>query len=324
MAKILLGCLVGSEIPIKAVTAVRAILDFIYQAQYSTHDDDTLSYMLKSLETWEANKDIFVTLGTHTSLNIPKFHSLLHYVSSTQLFGATDNYNTETFERLHIGFAKKGWRASKKREEFPQMTRWLSRQENIQGFQRELSWVLEQQRLTSSNLKAATGPTSGVQASDPSPRILLPKHPAYPSKPILAIKEQHNIPLFSEHLRQFLAMCKPGARNADVKASETQLLPFDHLDVYYSFKFSREHVDEAGDLKDMVKASPLKKRFDTVVVWTGDEAETVSFAGTRIGRVKVLFCFPTQVKLAGGYATDSPQHWPKHMLAYVEWYMQLT
>ena len=49
MAKILLGCLVGS-IPIQAAQAITALLDFIYIAQYSTHDTITLGYLANALE----------------------------------------------------------------------------------------------------------------------------------------------------------------------------------------------------------------------------------------------------------------------------------
>lgn len=96
-----------------------------------------------ALKTWHENKDVFIQTGVRDDLNIPKFHSLQHYVEAIRFLGTTDNYNTEMFERFHIDFAKKGYRASNKRDEVPQMTQWLSRQENISSFDRELSWVLE-------------------------------------------------------------------------------------------------------------------------------------------------------------------------------------
>ncbi|KAJ3719986.1 hypothetical protein C8R42DRAFT_554976, partial [Lentinula raphanica] len=261
MGKILLGCLVGSDMPRDALTAVRAILDFIYLAQYSTHDEDTLSYMSDALDLWHAKKSSFIDVGVHDDLNIPKFHALQHYVEMIRFFGCTDNYNTEMFERLHIDFAKKGWRASNKREEFPQMTKWLSRQENVQTFNKELSWILEQQRL-----------------------------------------------------RHF-------QKQTDSTTVSTSQLPFDYLDVYYSFKFSPETLDDDYSIKDVVKATPLKGgRFDTVVVLTGDSAETTSFSGTRIGRVKVIFRLPAQLTLIGTHKIPSPSWWPASVLAYVEWY----
>ncbi|KAJ3753363.1 hypothetical protein EV360DRAFT_87873 [Lentinula raphanica] len=301
--------------PRDALTAVRAILDFIYLTQYSTHDEDTLSYMSDALDLSHTKKSSFIDIGVHDDLNIPKFHALQHYVEMIRLFGCTDNYNTEMFERLHIDYAKKGWRASNKREEFPQMTHWLARQENVQTFNKELSWITEQQRLRHLQKNSLS-----VSAASPG-TLLLPKEPTAPSKVISAIELGHRIPTFSLNLKRYLAMLTPGSSRAEVERSLLKQLPFNHLDVYYSFKFSPETLDDEGSLKDVVKATPLKGgRFDTVVVLTGDSAETTSFSGTRIGRVKVIFQLPSQLTLLGTHKTPSPSWWPSSALAYVEWY----
>ena len=123
MAKVLLGCLVGC-MPLKGIAAVTALLDFIYIAQYSTHDSITLGYLQDALDRFHQSRDYFITTLVREDFNIPKFHSLLHYIESIENFGTTDNYNTEMFERLHIDFAKEGWRASNQHDEFPQMIRW--------------------------------------------------------------------------------------------------------------------------------------------------------------------------------------------------------
>ncbi|KAE9396686.1 hypothetical protein BT96DRAFT_824284, partial [Gymnopus androsaceus JB14] len=120
MGWILLGCLVGAEnMPPHAITAVCAILDFIYLAQYTIHDKNTLSYMDVALKTWHKYKDSFIQTGVHSNLNIPKFHSLQHYIQAIRFLGTTDNYNTEMFEHLHIDFSKKGWQVSNKQDKFP-------------------------------------------------------------------------------------------------------------------------------------------------------------------------------------------------------------
>jgi len=41
MARILLGCLIGKA-PSEVILCYRAILDFVYIAQYASHDDKTL------------------------------------------------------------------------------------------------------------------------------------------------------------------------------------------------------------------------------------------------------------------------------------------
>ncbi|KAG1894244.1 uncharacterized protein F5891DRAFT_1130999 [Suillus fuscotomentosus] len=121
MVCILLGCLVG-KVPRQVILAYRSLLDFIYLAQYPTHDDQTLSYLQDALDMFHKHKGVLIELGVRDHFNIPKIHSLTHYINSIRLFGAMDNYNTEAFERLHIDFAKDAWRATNKREECPQMT----------------------------------------------------------------------------------------------------------------------------------------------------------------------------------------------------------
>ncbi|KAH9910186.1 uncharacterized protein B0H18DRAFT_896397, partial [Fomitopsis serialis] len=130
IARILLGCLVG-RIPRAAMLTFRSLLDFIYLSQYPTHDESTLGYMEDALKMFHDNKHILEELGVREHLNIPKVHSLLHYVDSIRRLGTTDNFNTEMFEWLHIDCAKKAWRASNHRNARPQMIKWLDRREKV-------------------------------------------------------------------------------------------------------------------------------------------------------------------------------------------------
>ncbi|THU92520.1 hypothetical protein K435DRAFT_906193 [Dendrothele bispora CBS 962.96] len=120
IGKILLACL-GLDTHPNAVKACKALLDFIYLALYGSHDEETLMYMEEALNDWYKSRDYFLEAGIQDDLNIPKFHSLLHYVDSIQKFGTIDNYNTELFEHLHIDFVKQRWRASNKCNHFAQM-----------------------------------------------------------------------------------------------------------------------------------------------------------------------------------------------------------
>ncbi|KAG1898415.1 uncharacterized protein F5891DRAFT_955444 [Suillus fuscotomentosus] len=97
---------------LQVILCYRALLDFIYMAQYPTHDDSTLQYLTNALDEFHANKDILVDLEIRNHFNIPKFHSMLHYDECIHNFGTTYNYNTEMFEQFHIDYAKEAWRAS--------------------------------------------------------------------------------------------------------------------------------------------------------------------------------------------------------------------
>ncbi|KJA18014.1 hypothetical protein HYPSUDRAFT_122964, partial [Hypholoma sublateritium FD-334 SS-4] len=281
MAKILLGCLVGS-IPPDASQAIAALLDFIYIAQYPTHDTTTLGYLSDARDRFHNNRDYFITVGVRDHFNIPKFHSLLHYIDSIKEFGTTDNYNTEMFERLHIDFAKNGWRATNQRDEFPQMVKWLSRQEKISSFENRL------------NYRAITTDSPPLQ----KPLRSIPKYPNFPNRRLDLIEEKHNAPNFSHYLKGFLNKLSP--HPIPLRQLEDTSLPFTKVDIYNTFRFNPVsiHEDEEQDV-DAVKAMPKSR--------------------TRIGRVRVIFTLPKVMDTRLG-PQELPEYWPKTPLAYVEWY----
>ncbi|PPR07087.1 hypothetical protein CVT26_005304, partial [Gymnopilus dilepis] len=330
MAKILLGCLVGLMAH-QGLKAVKALLDFIYLAQYTAHSKETLDYMKDALNEFHRNKQYFIDVQCREHLNLPKLHSLLHYVDSIELFGTTDNYNTEMFERLHIDFTKHGWRATNQRDEFPQMIRWLSRQEKITYFNTTLDLKLQakkEQPLHQSSLTSGT--TQSAQKATTIPLVSVPhrplkavaKYPHYPRCAISLIQQRHDAPDFSFHLKKYLSTFQDTRfTNRSLVASS---LPFAHLDVYKMFRFRPEALQDGEEEKDTVKAVPRSKkfphgRFDTVVVLVTDEAESHGLTGTRVGRVKVIFSLPEKIP-APGQPISAPPSWPKKPLAYVEWY----
>lgn len=275
MAKILLGCLIGA-IPKKGLLAVKSILDFIYLAQYTTHDSDTLKYMEDALMTWEENRSFFLETSIRNDFNIPKFHSLLHYVDSIRLFGATDNYNTEMFERLHIDFAKHGWRASNRRDEFPQMISWLSRQEKIDSFE---SYLSSSEAEDSSNDE----PNQSHQFVFGS--VSHAKFPNYPNKSISNISRSHHAPAFERHLKEYLNTFLTRIHRTSNQRANLFPLPIKCLDVFNQIKFSPLGLQDEDEERDIVKAIPISRqlpsgRFDTVIVLKTDDAESTGLAGT--------------------------------------------
>lgn len=148
ICRVLLGVIVdlplpGGRSPVRVIRAVRSLLDFVYLAQYPSHTETTLGYMLESLASFHSNKVIFVELGIREHFNFPKMHSLTHYVPAVRLFGTADNFNTAYSERLHIDMAKDAYRASNRKDEYPQMTTWLLRREKIHIHSLFIQWRLD-------------------------------------------------------------------------------------------------------------------------------------------------------------------------------------
>ena len=276
MACILLGCLVG-KVPSEIITCYRALLDFIYLAQYSTHDDDTLQYLENSLNLFHEHKNVLVELGIREHLDIPKFHSMLHYAEAIRNFGTTDNYNTEMFECFHIDMAKEGWRASNFKNEVPQMTSWLTRQEKVSLFQ---SYI---QNATTDDDRNAIPPSS-IPAL-PGVGLAISQRPAVRNQSISSIQNTHHAPSFSLHLREYLNSILPQGDSIPRSQLANAQLPFDRLDVWHTCKFSLDVLGNDVDGEegvDAVKAKPGRAgeaRFDTVLVAHQDLAETTGLQG---------------------------------------------
>lgn len=142
MEKVFLSVIAGTADD-DVTICVRAVLDFIHYSHFEYHTESSLKAQEDALRTWHSHKRIFLDLDIRQHFNIPKIHSMLHYTVMTRTHGVPAGFNTEATERLHIDFAKVGYRASSKKGYIKQMCRWLTRQENIFRFGAFLDWALD-------------------------------------------------------------------------------------------------------------------------------------------------------------------------------------
>ena len=157
MERVFIGLLSGAAEDNVLVIA-RSLLDFIYYAQFQQHTDKTLVAMEDSLRAFHAHKDVLIELSIRDHFNVPKIHSLVHYISSIRALGSADGYNTEYPECLHIDYAKDAYRASNKRDYVEQMALWLQRQEVIDRKSVYLAW---RQHRKAANMGAIDGNLGG-------------------------------------------------------------------------------------------------------------------------------------------------------------------
>ncbi|KAF5354527.1 hypothetical protein D9757_014017 [Collybiopsis confluens] len=311
------------------------LLHFIQLAQYPSHDQDTLGYMKDELDNWHKYRSYFIHHGPRDHFNIPKFHSLLHYADSIRWLGTTDNYNTEAFERYHIDAAKQGWEASNKRDHFPQMTRWLSRQEKVCSYDFYLSWVgsdvisddanlarsLNEEEVDSRDQELEMVKTSQMGSATKS--IFLSKYPQEPRKKLTHILASHSSPSFISDLKLYLNALLPDGQQEKRASALQSALPFTTVDVWHHFKFTPiKLLDEVE--RETVKASPITRknqipRFDTVLVLESPSAESTAVQGCRAARVRVIFRLPNEV-YRYGFPVSAPQNWPTGPLIYVTWF----
>ncbi|EJD46431.1 hypothetical protein AURDEDRAFT_23611, partial [Auricularia subglabra TFB-10046 SS5] len=135
----ILGGIIG-RVPREAVRATRALLDFMYIANFECHSDVTLASLRTALDDFHKNKAVFQKYNPDLDFNFPKMHMLEHYEPDIRWIGTTDNTNTETTERMHIDNAKNAFRASNRKDFIVQMCRWLQRRHAIHLFAVWLAW----------------------------------------------------------------------------------------------------------------------------------------------------------------------------------------
>ena len=278
ICRILLGLVVDMPLlegnrasAIRLVRAVRALLDFVYLAQYPMHSNQTLDALDDALERFHAHKDVFIELGIRVDFNFPKIHGLRHYRRRIEYMGSADNYNTKFTERLHIDMAKEAYRATNKKDEYDQMTLWLERKEKILRFERYIKWYDSGQRA--------------VQDLNPLHRhcethVLMTREPSAKAVTFHRLEVEYGAKDFEERLSQFvIKQNNPAASLAQVENLANDLaLGFAKVPVYHKAKFWETDFPRyrhASDEYDVIHATPAHRdkrgnvvsgRFDTGLV----------------------------------------------------------
>jgi hypothetical protein len=280
MCKILLGVIIGMRTlhgtsAVRVVRAVRSILDFLYIAQFPSQSEETLDLLTSSLSTFHENKVVFEELGIRDGFNIPKFHSMQHYAESIRNFGATDNYNTEYTERLHIDLAKDAYNSTNFKDEFIQMTLWLERKEKVIRHGAFIAWRL-------------SGQPAPLPPIVREPHIRMTRHPTK-TVSFNQLVSNYGAKLFYEALQMTIAQYQsPLASQGHLNYTAPKIaVPFIAVPVFHKIKFWNQDPyrrPDCSDVLDVAHVRPSQKgtrgwtpeRFDTVLVNAEDGINDVS------------------------------------------------
>jgi hypothetical protein len=268
----------GVQSPARLIQVVRAILDFVYLAQYPMHTTETLDLLEDARERFHENKTIFVDLGVREDFNLPKLHSWNHYPMNIKLFGSTDNYNTEYTERLHIDLAKDAYQSTNFKNEFPQMTLWLERKEKILRHEKFIQWQL-----------LGRPPPPLVENLHPGVsyqrKIKMAKHPTRKSVKFTTLETTYGASFFRDALsRYIIQLLDPTLTRAQVEQDANSFeVPFNAVPVFQKIKFTASdpygNDGPTDNIVDSIHVHPsrtaragdeIPARFDTALVNTGN------------------------------------------------------
>ncbi|KAI0087258.1 hypothetical protein BDY19DRAFT_893576, partial [Irpex rosettiformis] len=326
LARVILGVIIDMRLPggqssVRLVKATRALLDFLYLAQYPVHSSDTLVHLHDALQSFHDNKAIFVDLGIRNSWQLPKLHFASHYVALIKSLGTADNFNTEYTERLHIDFAKDAYDATNHRDELPQMTVWLERREKMLQHEKHVLWCEDGCPPLS--------PHQDLLPHPPPSRLIMTKHPSHKAVPLGELARDYHATFIKDALAQFIVRhTNPTLTKAQIETRAAYLdLPFRTLPVYHKARFwlgDAEHHHVMSEETNVALAIPSRTdsqkrsvpaQFDTVLV-NGGSGEYFGVVGYRVARLRVIFSIPSRVRTQL-FPLEMP---PPQYLAYVEWF----
>jgi hypothetical protein len=319
ICRILLGLVVDLPLPdtrlsMQLTCAVRAILDFIYLSQYSIHSTESLDALDSALHQFHEEKEVFIKLGVRKHFdNIPKLHSLAHYRRSIILFGATDNYNTEQSERLHINYTKKAFRATNFKDEIKQMATWLERSEAMQ--QHTAFMQLQEGSLALMHRPPYCSPSTLYP--------LLTIHPSEKSVSFEDLASRYGAMDFQDALADFIVQHNYPDLPPNVarRRADNTLIPFQKVSVFHKIKFV-DRNDSHKTFVDVIHARPEAcnqcgiinpGRFDIGLVKNGSRL--------CVGQIRIVF----QLSMTAASSVFLPSRpAPPAYLAYVEWFSPLS
>ena len=104
------------------VQAMRAFLEFCYIARRDVHDTHSLVALEDALQRFHHHREIFRTSGVRVEgFNLPRQHSLIHYVKLIRAYGAPNGLCSSITESKHIKAVKEPWRRSNRFDALSQM-----------------------------------------------------------------------------------------------------------------------------------------------------------------------------------------------------------
>src|SRR6202790_5774303 len=119
------------------VCAIRALLDFCYIARRDVHDTHTLTALDDALQRFHHHREIFRESGIRMDFNLPRQHSLNHYVKLIRAFGSPNGLCSSITESKHIKAVKEPWRHSSHYKALAQMLLTNSRMDKLAAARQE-------------------------------------------------------------------------------------------------------------------------------------------------------------------------------------------
>ncbi|KAK7461730.1 hypothetical protein VKT23_008159 [Stygiomarasmius scandens] len=329
--KVYLPAIVG-HVPPQMVQAIADFMEFCYLVRRNVIDEDTLQEIDNSVTRFHQNREIFRAVGVWPDgFSLPRQHSMIHYRSLIQDFGAPNGLCSSITESKHIHAVKRPWRRSNKNKPLGQMLLTNQRLDKLAMYRADLeSRGMLSGSMLDDHLEPAptsNGETAGAADVEEGPvddeysqgEVKLAKKPArgVPRhlNELAAFIRQPSLPSL---IRQYLYNSRhpdapDGQRGSDIPLDECPFLDNNHS--IYRYNSARAKFFAPSDLsglggmrQEVIHSTPSwyngPPRYDCVFM-EGDTNEA-GFRGLLVAQVFMFFRFQYSGR--------------RHSCALVHWY----
>jgi hypothetical protein len=275
----------AGAVPHQVLCAIRAMIDFIFQAQNLSHCNETLHALSEALREFHHYRQAIISAGGRRGkkgpiphFRIPKLEAMQHVVRSIRAMGSAYQWTSDVTERCHITHAKTPYRHSNHVNFHQQCCRFLDRDEKRRFFHLYvllkdgqhslLNEMKKESVLMSSHYPEASWITHISPDDKPieSPRIPrnlfmhkrsvisdASKTALYVNRVphLLAVSvdeaaHQFHIPDLRSALGDFLSGKSYSERRGQRLSSANCNLPFERLNIWFNFKLQCKSAQDAS------------------------------------------------------------------------------
>ncbi|KAF7965204.1 hypothetical protein HWV62_45085 [Athelia sp. TMB] len=325
-------------VPPEMLRTFRAFLEFCYLARKNVLDTNDLVQLKDALDRFHHYRQIFITVGVRENFNLPRQHSMVHFLQLVRAFGAPNGLCSSITESKHIKAVKEPWRRSSRYKATIQMLTTNTRLDKLAAMRTD--FVRRGMLPPTSKPRSATATTTNRNTQSASvskqpahndtvaeiqdgdevsgPRSMasveLAKVPSAVSVDVRVLAEQLNQPNLKPLIQNFLhEQLNATAITNDVDPSSTQALPFfnEKINTYPSaqaiFYAPSDICGTGGMRRERIRAVPSwhkgPARYDTVFVETDAGAD--GMRALDVARIRSFFSF----KFRGDLYPCALVHW---------------
>lgn len=257
--------MIAGAAPQGVVSAIRALVDFIYHAQRPVQTEASVQRMDASLAEFHATKDAIITAGARRGKNdikenfyIPKLEILQSFASAARNSGAPMQYTADVTERLLITHCKNTFaRTNRQKDYAEQIARRLNREENL--LQADIYLLLREHNEPLMN--AAQEEESYIRDTDPT----------FAWSARVAPEEQHRFnaprPIRNHFVKGFLSDNTKAALSVATSADRSKLTFAQAAELYSLPDFLpmlKDYVLRCSENDDTIR---ILETFNTLKVW---------------------------------------------------------